>query len=246
MARITNKFRAVLSLMCHGLPSTDDNSTDDNSAYDNSKDDKSETEDNESQVRKRFRTKSTTTQGYARNTLMGLPTELRAIIYKFALQDIIDTIVNDSNSVERIITYEAALRGRPVRVNNGRSPLRRRPRRLGGLALPLTNRTIRKESLDVYGPLVKRHSYNLWRCYIDVLDMMPALDVSRDEMVRHMEALFEAGGRWHAVECLQRVINCMYIKECYVRGYYGELHTEARASEWRARAGGGWAIVRGV
>jgi len=166
---------------------------------------------------------------------MGLPTELRAIIYQFALQDIIDNIVNDSNFVDRIITYEAALRGRPVRVNNGRSPLRRRPRHLGGLALPLTNRTIREESLDVYGPLVKRHSYNLWRRYIDVLHMTPALDVSRDEMVRHVEALFEAGDRWHAVECLQRVINCMYIKECYVRGYYGGLHTEARMSEWRAR-----------
>jgi hypothetical protein len=202
MARIANKFRAILSLMCLGLPSTDD---------------KSETEDNEFQVRERIMTKSATTHSYPRNTLMGLPTELRLIIYKFALQDIVDTIVCDRGCKCLFIRYDSA-------------------RRLGGMALPLTSRTMRKESVDVYGPLVKQHRDNQRQRYIDLRD--EAIRLPAVERRGHVRAGADAYLRWRAVQCLQRVVNGMYINECYVRGYYGELHAEARMAEWRARVGG--------
>ncbi|KAM0711725.1 hypothetical protein Q7P35_001093 [Cladosporium inversicolor] len=138
MAGLANKSRAVWSLMCLDLPFTDD---------------ASEVEDNELQVRKRTRAKPETTQSPARNTLMGLPAELRMIIYQFALQDIVDSVVDDSISADR---HPAIRHSIP---------------RLGGLALPVVSRTIRKESLDAYGPLIKAHHESLWEHYIGLQDM---------------------------------------------------------------------------
>lgn len=189
----------MLSLMCLDLPSRDE---------------ASETDDDELQLRKRTRTKSTKTHSYPRNTLMGLPTELRLIIYQFTLQDAVDSIASEAVS-ER---YTTNLESMPC---------------LGGLALPLTNHTIRKESLDAYGPLVKQHLKTLWQHYICLQKesaRIPALEQNRAVL-----AEVDVYLRWRVVGRLQRMINCMYINECYVRGYYGELYAEARAKEWRAR-----------
>lgn len=196
MARLARKLRAVLSLMCLRLDSADDDS---------------EPEDNEIQDPGCVRTE---TQSYPKNTLLGLPTELRLIIYRFALQDVVDTIISEAVSERRTTSP----RFMPC---------------LGGLALPLINRTIRKESLDAYGPLVKQNLKTLWQHYICLQKesaRLPAL-----EQNRAVPAEVDAYLRWRAVGRLQRVINCMYINECYVRGYYGELYAEARASEWSAR-----------
>jgi hypothetical protein len=196
MARIVRKLRAVLSLMCLDLPSTDNDG---------------ETDNDEIQVLRSVRAE---THFYPKNTLMGLPTELRLIIYRFALQDVVDTIVSE-------VVFER------------RTTIPRFMTCLGGLALPLINRTIRKESLDAYGPLVKQHLRTLWQHYIRLQKesaRLPALEQNRAVL-----AEVDAYLRWRAVGRLQRVINCMYINECYVRGYYGELYAEARASEWRER-----------
>jgi hypothetical protein len=107
------------------------------------------------------------------------------------------------------------------------------PPRLGGLALPLTTRTLRKESLDVYGPLLKAHRHRLWEYYIGLQN--GAEHVSLDEHESLLDAEVDAYLQWRTIGCLQRVVNCMYVNECYVRGYHRELHTEARMSEWLAR-----------
>lgn len=198
-ARLARKLRAVLSLMCLDLPSRDE---------------ASETEDNELQVRKRTKAKSAKTHTYPRNSLMGLPTELRLIIYQFALQDVVESIVSEAVSERRT----AIPKFMPC---------------LGGLALPFTNHTIRKESLDAYGPLVKQHLKTLWQHYVCLQKesaRLPALEQNRAVL-----AEVDAYLRWRAVGRLQRVITCMYINECYMRGYYGEFYAEARTSEWRAR-----------
>lgn len=152
MTRITKKLRAVLSLMCLDLPSRDE---------------ASETEDDEFQLRKRTRTKSAKTHSYPSNTLMGLPTELRLIIYKFVLQDVVDSIAKEAVSDR----YTINLKSMPCR---------------GGLALPLTDHTIRKESLDAYGPLVKQHLKTLWQHYICLQKesaRLPALEQNRAVLV---------------------------------------------------------------
>ena len=235
MARLANKLRAVLSLMCLVLPSTDENS---------------ETNDNENRVRKHTRTKSAKTHSYPRNTLMGLPTELRLLIYKLALQDVIDSIVDNAIAGERrlerrLSSYMFALQqvsdpSVQGRLSPSSIPLRRssimpsqQPPRLGGLAFPLTTRTLRKESLDVYGPLLKAHQSRLWDYYIGLQN--GAEQVSLDEHESLLNAEVNAYLQWRAVGCLLRVVNCMYVNECYVRGYHRELHTEARMSEWFAR-----------
>ena len=235
MARLAKKLRAVFSLMCLDLPSTDENS---------------KTDDNKSRVRKHPTTKPAKTHFYPRNTLMGLPTELRLIIYKFALQDVVDSIVDDSIAGERrlerrLSSYMFALQevtdtsvhGRvsPSLIALRRSTFRpsQHPPRLGGMALPVTTRTLRKESLDVYGPLLKTHQNRLWEHYISLQN--GAENDSLAEQNRHLDAEVDAYLHWRAVGCLQRVVNCMYVNECYVRGYHRELHTEARMSEWLAR-----------
>lgn len=187
MAGLARKLRAVLSLMCLDSPSRDD---------------ASETEDDEVQLRKRTRTKSAKTHSYPKNTLMGLPTELRLIIYRFALQDVVESIVSEAVYERHSISPKSM----PC---------------LGGLALPLINRTTRKESLDAYGPLVEQHLRTLWQHYICLHKesaRIPALEQNRAVL-----AEVDAYLRWRAVGRLQRVVNCMYINECYVRGYYGEL-----------------------
>lgn len=235
MARFANKLRAVFSLMCLDMPSTDQDS---------------ETDDNKVQVLKHTRSKSAKTHSYPRNTLMGLPTELRLLIYKFALQDVVDSIVKDSVAGERrlerrLSSYIFALQPVTDTSVHGRPsppaiPLRRssimpsqQPPRLGGLALPLTTRTLRKEILDVYGPLLKAHRHRLWEYYIGLQN--GAEHVSLDEHESLLDAEVDAYLQWRAIGCLQRVVNCMYVNECYVRGYHGQLHTEARMSEWLAR-----------
>lgn len=235
MARLANKLRAVFSLMCLDVRSTDD---------------ASETDDNKVQVREHTSPKSARTHSYPRNTLMGLPTELRLIIYKFALQDVVDSIVADAIAGERrlerrLSSYIFALQPVTDTSVHGRLappsiPLRRRsimpsqqPPRLGGLALPLATRTLRKESLDVYGPLLKAHQDRLWNYYISLQN--GAEQVSLDEHESLLDAEVDAYLQWRAIGCLQRVVNCMYVNECYVRGYHRELHTQARMSEWLAR-----------
>ena len=159
MARFAHKLRAVLSLMCLELPSTDD---------------ASETEDHELQVRKRTRKQPAETPHYPENTLMGLPTELRALIYKFALQDVVDTIVREAPALSYHSTLDDFVdRSTDRRLSSippCRNSLRPAPR-LGGLALPCTSRVLRKESLDVYGPLVKAHHERLWERYIGLQNM---------------------------------------------------------------------------
>ena len=154
------------------------------------------------------------THSYPSNTLLGLPTELPIIVYQFALQDVVDSIVHESSSERHGFRYQS-------------TPC------LGGLALPLINRTMRKESLDVYGPMVKARQQQLWDNYTGLQNM--ALQLPVRERFRDLNDEFDAYLRWRAVGRLLRVVNCMYINECYVRGYYGELHEEARVSEWRAR-----------
>jgi hypothetical protein len=83
-------------------------------------------------------------QMYARNTLMGLPAELRLIIYEFTLQDNINTIA---------LTVPSELA--PLH-NSVKKPTLWPPFR-GGLALCQTNRTIRTEALFAYPPLMKSH-----------------------------------------------------------------------------------------
>lgn len=103
---------------------------------------------------------------------MGLPTELRLIIYQFALQDIIDSILYDPNFRRGVIRYEYALRGHFHRNQEAHPPTHLR---LGGLALPLVNRTMRKESLDVYGPLVQKHKKILYDHFIGLQNLEPSL-----------------------------------------------------------------------
>jgi hypothetical protein len=200
MASIATKLRAVLTLMCIDLPSRDE---------------PSETEDKHVRVRKRIKTKSANTLGHARNTLMGLPTELRLTIYQFALQDVVDSTVSQASWKPRAISYHSESY-------------------LGGLALPLINRTLRKESLDAYGPLVKKHRNNLWQHYIGLQEEAIRLPVL--ERLRDLNEEFDAYYRWRAVERLQRVVDCLYVDECFVCGYCGELHAGTRRLEWRARA----------
>lgn len=193
MARFANKLRAVLSLMCLDSPSSDTSS---------------QTEDNEIQDQAQSRTE---THSYPRNTLMCLPTELRMLIYQFALQDVVD----DSVAIDRCPAVRQSLP------------------RLGGLALPMISRTIRKESLDVYGPLIKAHHESLWEHYIGLQDA--AWQLPAPERYQDLDAEYDAYLHWRAMGCLQRVVNCMWVNDCYVRGYYGELHAEGRMAEWRAR-----------
>lgn len=76
------------------------------------------------------------------------------------------------------------------------------PPRLGGLALPLTTRTLRKESLDVYGPLLKAHQDRLWSYYISLQN--GAEQVSLDEHESLLDAEVDAYLQWRAIGCLQR------------------------------------------
>lgn len=172
----------------------------------------SEVEDNELQDQTPTRTD---TQSYPSNTLMGLPTELRMLIYQSALQDVVASVVDNSTSADRHPTIRHSIP------------------RLGGLALPMVSRTIRKESLDVYGPLIKAHHGSLWEHYIGLQDA--AWQLPAPERYQDLDAEYHAYLRWRAVGCLLRAVNCMWVNECYVRGYYGELHAEGRMAEWRAR-----------
>lgn len=227
MAKFANKLRAVCSLICLDLPSTDENS---------------DFEHNEFQVHKRTRIESANTQSHARTTLMGLPIELRLIIYQFALQDVVDSIIQESICKERRLTsYRFALQDVTdssvhARPSPSSIPLRRSfirasqyPPRLGGLALPMISRTIRKESLDVYGPMLKAHQQSLWDHYIGLQKIAEQVSLAKQNLL--LDAEVSAYLHWRTIGCLQRVINCMYVNDCDVRGYHGELHTEARVSE---------------
>ncbi|GAB7330410.1 hypothetical protein MBLNU13_g02030t1 [Cladosporium sp. NU13] len=235
MARLVNKLRAVFSLMCLDLPSMNETS---------------ETDDNNPRARKHTRTKSAKTHSYPKNSLMGLPTEPRLIIYKLVQQDVVDTIADDSIAGERRLerrlnSYMFALQNVTDPSVQGRLsppsiPLRRssimpsqQPPRLGGLALPLTILALRKESLDVYGPLLKAHQQRFWDHYIGLQNA--AKNDSLDGQESLLDAEVDAYLQWRAIGCLQSVTNCMYVNECYVRGYNEALHTEARMLEWLAR-----------
>jgi hypothetical protein len=81
---------------------------------------------------------------YPRNTFIGLPVELRLIIYEFALQDNFDSIIPEPSSPSAsseldILRSSAILQPLPF---------------LGGLALNHTSQTIRKESLASFSPLL--------------------------------------------------------------------------------------------
>jgi hypothetical protein len=86
-------------------------------------------------------------QTHARNTFLGLPAELRLIVYEFALQDHIDSIYSTppspiSRPFSEIVKAREELRPPPF---------------LSGLALNHTNRIIRNGSLDLFECLLHAH-----------------------------------------------------------------------------------------
>ena len=224
-----------MSSMCLDFPTTDH---------------ADETEDNEFQVRKHTRIRSADTPYYARNTLMGLPTELRIIIYQFVMQDVVDAILyrapDSIDFIERmeIVIHRACQDNDLTIANETRSPSSvplgrcsvqssQRVAPLGALALPHTTSQLRKESLDVYGPFLKVHHDRIWKHYIGLQDM--ARRASKHERRQLLDAEINAYSRWCTVALLQRRINCMYCNDCFIRGYFRELHTEDKSSEWHAR-----------
>jgi hypothetical protein len=84
------------------------------------------------------------TQIHPRNTLVGLPAELRLIIYEFALQDTIDSLVftPPPRTYEDYKKACGELTALPF---------------LGALALNHTSRLIREESLDTFSSLLDAH-----------------------------------------------------------------------------------------
>jgi hypothetical protein len=83
------------------------------------------------------------TQTNARNTLTDLPTELRLIIYKFALQDTVDSLVLTPPKTDaEFKTACAELQPSPFP---------------GVLALNHTSRFFREESLDTFSSLLDAH-----------------------------------------------------------------------------------------
>lgn len=79
--------------------------------------------------------------------LMTLPTEMRIMIYKFALQHILDDAYDKAPGQTRV------LHG----VKNSRGDSNRLPFYTGALALVHTNRTIRAESLDTLATHMGAH-----------------------------------------------------------------------------------------
>jgi hypothetical protein len=182
MAKIRNKLRDILSVMCLDLTSANDIN---------------ETENNEVHFRRHIRTKPAETPCYARNTLMGLPTELRLIIYDLVLQDV---------TVRQILRTCPAPGTAPTTVRSERSsqhsPL------LGGLALPRVSRTVRQDSLDVYTRLLKTHEKSIWDMYIDLQNM--AKQALVPEQSRLLDAEVDAFLHWCAAGDMLRRIECMY------------------------------------
>jgi hypothetical protein len=86
---------------------------------------------------------------HAKNTFLGLPAELRLIVYEFALQDHIDSIYSMPPSPM----------SRPYsEISKAREELQPPPF-LGGVTLSHTNRLIRKESLYLFKSLLNAHFY---------------------------------------------------------------------------------------
>jgi hypothetical protein len=86
-------------------------------------------------------------QIHAKNTFLGLPAELRLIVYEFALQDHIDSIYSTppspmSRPYSEIVKAREEFRPPPF---------------LGGFALNHTSRLVRKESLYLFESLLHEH-----------------------------------------------------------------------------------------
>jgi hypothetical protein len=231
MAKLRNKLRGVLSAMCLELPSTNDTS---------------DIDDSKIHFHRHIRPEPAETPSYPRNTLMGLPVELRTIIHQFALQDVVDTIRYEdmaffdrtSNTIR--IAYLGPITYEPPPLSSG--PLRhcfngslQHGLFLGGLALPHTTRAIRKESLDVYGPFLKLQQQSIWERYVKVQILARVPGVSELEQWLLLDEEADALSHWSAVGKLRMSINRMYCNDCFARDYWTELHTKARLSEWRAR-----------
>jgi hypothetical protein len=133
---IRNKLRAIFASMCLELPS----STNDFSDF----------EDDEVQVRRHVKV----TPSYPENTLMGLPTELRLMIYEFVLHDVVKK--------EVIRAYPAPITDATVLGTEPKRPSRHSTL-LGSLALPHICCIVRQESLDVYTRLLKKHERSVWQ-----------------------------------------------------------------------------------
>jgi hypothetical protein len=134
------------------------------------------------------------TQIYARNTLMGLPSELRLMIYDFALQTNIDSIVCAplsplSMSVDEIMDSPATKRPLPF---------------LGGLALHHTNQTIRKESLHDFLPFLSIQKHVILRRNGDLHTAKQAATYTGEHDIARIlgRAWIDASARYKAVQLL--------------------------------------------
>jgi hypothetical protein len=134
------------------------------------------------------------TQIYARNTLMGLPSELRLMIYDFALQANIDSIVCAPPSPLSVPVDEIM-----------DSPATRRPLPfLGGLALQHTDQIIRKESLHDFLSFLSTHKHAILRRDGDLhAAKEAATDAGEHDKARLLSrAWFEASAHYKAVQLL--------------------------------------------
>lgn len=132
---------------------------------------------------------------YAENTFIGLPTELRLRIYRFALQDNIDSILitESPHSRSTFITTVLEFPLQPF---------------LGGLALNHTNRAIRRESLDAFTPLWGAHQ--------------TAIRQHQDELEIARKQTPVLSERWNALEVDQTytLFHCLAVFKLEARSEY--------------------------
>jgi hypothetical protein len=181
MAMIRNKLRAIFASMCLELPS----STNDFSDF----------EDDEVQVRRHVKV----TPSYPENTLVGLPTELRLMIYEFVLHDVVKK--------EVIRAYPAPITDATVLGTEPKRPSRHSTL-LGSLALPHICCIVRQESLDVYTRLLKKHERSVWQLYTDLQNMAKTAPLSRQN--RLLDEEVDAYFHWREIGDLRRRIERMY------------------------------------
>lgn len=133
---------------------------------------------------------------YPRASLMGIPAELRLIIYGFAMQDNIDTITSTSS----IPPWDAA--SEIIQITKKPLPY------LGGLVLNHANRVIRRESLAAFLPLLKAHESALWEHSEDL--RKDAQAARRSQGWKKMNILKQANAcsHWIAVNLL--VVRAMH------------------------------------
>ena len=184
MAKLRDKLRGILSAMCLKLPSANDTS---------------DIEDSKVHFRRHIRPEPAETPSYPTNTLMGLPTELRLMIYEFVLHDVVKK--------EVVRAYPTPITDATVLGTEPKRPSRHSPL-LGSLALPHICRIVRQESLDVYTRLLKKHERSVWQLYTDLQNMAKTAPLSRQN--RLLDEEVDTYFHWREIGYLRRRIEGMY------------------------------------